>query len=126
MCAVYTLRPVPFRGAHRSIVAQHNVSRNTLSTGTWCSGITPAQNAGGPGFNPQCVHIYHCRVRMTLWNPLAALSVQGTTSNMQCAMCCVQSAMGGVRCSSLQCVRCIHSALSPFEGLITVLSRKTM
>jgi hypothetical protein len=25
--------------------------------GTWCSGITPAQHAGGPGFNPQCVHI---------------------------------------------------------------------
>ena len=23
--------------------------------GTWCSGITPAQHAGGPGFNPQCV-----------------------------------------------------------------------
>ena len=27
-----------------------------LSWGTWCSGITPAQHAGGPGFNPQCVH----------------------------------------------------------------------
>ena len=25
--------------------------------GTWCSGITPAQHAGGPGFNPQRVHI---------------------------------------------------------------------
>ena len=24
--------------------------------GTWCSGITPAQHAGGPGFNPQRVH----------------------------------------------------------------------
>ena len=24
--------------------------------GTWCSGITPAQHAGGPGFNAQCVH----------------------------------------------------------------------
>ena len=24
--------------------------------GTWCSGITPAQHAGGPGLNPQCVH----------------------------------------------------------------------
>ena len=28
------------------------------STGTWCSGITPAQHAGGPGFSPQCVHWY--------------------------------------------------------------------
>ena len=27
--------------------------------GTWCSGITPAQHAGGPGFNPQWVH-FHC------------------------------------------------------------------
>ena len=26
--------------------------------GTWCSGITPAQHAGGPGFNPQCVHFH--------------------------------------------------------------------
>ena len=25
--------------------------------GTWCSGITPAQHAGGPGLNPQCVHL---------------------------------------------------------------------
>ena len=25
--------------------------------GTWCSGITPAQHAGGPGFNPQRVHV---------------------------------------------------------------------
>ena len=23
--------------------------------GTWCGGITPAQHAGGPGFNPQRV-----------------------------------------------------------------------
>ena len=30
------------------------------SKGTWCSGITPAQHAGGPGFNPQCVH--HCHL----------------------------------------------------------------
>ena len=25
--------------------------------GSWCSGITPAQHAGGPGFNPQCAHV---------------------------------------------------------------------
>ena len=24
--------------------------------GTWCSGITPVQHAGRPGFSPQCVH----------------------------------------------------------------------
>ena len=28
-----------------------------MHSGTWCSGITPAQHAGGPGFNPQCVHV---------------------------------------------------------------------
>ena len=28
----------------------------TTFKGTWCSGITPAQHAGGPGFNPQRVH----------------------------------------------------------------------
>ena len=26
------------------------------SRGTWCSGITSASHAEGPGFNPQCVH----------------------------------------------------------------------
>ena len=25
--------------------------------GSWCSGITPCQHAGGPGFKPQRVHI---------------------------------------------------------------------
>ena len=30
---------------------------NTTFKGTWCSGITPAQHAGGPGFNPQRVHV---------------------------------------------------------------------
>ena len=30
--------------------------------GTWCSGIAPAQHAGGPGFNPQRVHTaYRCQ-----------------------------------------------------------------
>ena len=28
-----------------------------LTQGTWCSGITSAPHAEGPGFNPQCVHI---------------------------------------------------------------------
>ena len=27
-----------------------------LVRGSWCSGITPAQHAGGPGLNPQTVH----------------------------------------------------------------------
>ncbi len=33
----------------------------TSRKGTWCSGITPAQHAGGPGFNPQCVHFGTCQ-----------------------------------------------------------------
>ena len=35
-----------------------------IPSGTWCSGITPAQHAGGPGLNPQCVHLLH---GTTLW-----------------------------------------------------------
>ena len=112
MCAVYTLRPVPLRGAHHSIVAQQNVSRNTLSTGNGVVVSHPLSMREALGSIPSVNH-------------LAALSVQGTTCNMQCAMPSVQSAVRGVQFSSLQCVRCIHSALSPFEGLITVLSRKT-
>ena len=27
------------------------------SSGTWCSGITSASHAEGPGFNPQCVQL---------------------------------------------------------------------
>ena len=37
-----------------------------LARGSWCSGITPAQHAGGPGFNPQS---YCC----PLWWPSLAL-----------------------------------------------------
>ena len=43
-------------GAIRAMTRQYEQDCGT-STGTWCSGITPAQHAGGPGFNPQCVHI---------------------------------------------------------------------
>ena len=32
--------------------------------GTWCSGITSASHAAGPGFNPQCVHLMSERSRM--------------------------------------------------------------
>ena len=30
--------------------------KTNVLLGTWCKGITPAQHAGGAGFNPQCVH----------------------------------------------------------------------
>ena len=33
---------------------------SNLSLGTWCSGITSALHAEGPGFNPQCVHRSLC------------------------------------------------------------------
>ena len=35
--------------------------------GTWCSGITPAQHAGGPGFNPQCVHHFGIASNDDIW-----------------------------------------------------------
>ena len=31
------------------------------STGTWCSGITSASHAEGPGFKSQCVHLFCIR-----------------------------------------------------------------
>lgn len=40
----------------------HNYAQLELSWGTWCSGITPTQHAGGPGLNPQRVHVLH------IWN----------------------------------------------------------
>ena len=63
--------PPSQRTLARAHVAASDVTRCTLSlvfatfhsdiTGTWCSGITPAQHAGGPGFNPQRVH-FHCEM----------------------------------------------------------------
>ena len=46
------------------------------SKGTWCSGITPAQHAGGPGLNPQCVHLLE-KSRTTLLR-LASLAAERT------------------------------------------------
>ena len=37
--------------------------------GTWCSGITSAPHAEGPGLNPQCVHAHRCM----LWQQLGKL-----------------------------------------------------
>ena len=42
----------PLKGWKHRIIALVHWSR----LGMWCSGITPAQHAGGPGFNPQRVH----------------------------------------------------------------------
>ena len=33
-----------------------SISQSPLLTGTWCSGITSASHAEGPGFKSQCVH----------------------------------------------------------------------
>ena len=33
-----------------------SISAPLQPLGTWCSGITSASHAEGPGFNPQCVH----------------------------------------------------------------------
>ena len=34
-------------------------SAHSSQAGTWRSGTTPARHAGGPGFNPHCVHREH-------------------------------------------------------------------
>ena len=54
-------KPVANEGVQRSVVVRERVYAETTmltSEGTWCSGITPAQHVGGPGFNPQCVHVF--------------------------------------------------------------------
>ena len=57
------------------------------TTGTWCSGITPAQHAGGPGFNPQCVH---------MWQPRSTVPTRGA---------CKTTAAGAVTPSAVDCAR---------------------
>ena len=57
----FRLQPAWCWIAHQTTPPKHparsNLSEGTFySKGTWCSGITPAQHAGGPGLNPQCVH----------------------------------------------------------------------
>ena len=45
--------------AHRQTAAQtlkQWAKIGIIQQGSWCSGITPAQHAGGPGLNPQTVH----------------------------------------------------------------------
>ena len=45
--------------AHINIAndVQRYVLRRRRCKGTWCSGITSASHAEGPGFKSQCVHI---------------------------------------------------------------------
>ena len=45
--------PAALRADDMRLMPEH---RSCLS-GTWCSGITSASHAEGPGFNPQCVHL---------------------------------------------------------------------
>ena len=50
-------------GTLRLVCVQARVVANTrgvfpVHTGTWCSGITSALHAEGPGFNPKCVHLF--------------------------------------------------------------------
>ena len=41
----------------RSTRALHGTLRVGKQKGTWCSGITSASHAEGPGFKSQCVHV---------------------------------------------------------------------
>ena len=47
----------PRRIAARSSLPQRSSCSSQTVEGTWCSGITSASHAEGPGFNPQCVHL---------------------------------------------------------------------
>jgi hypothetical protein len=44
---------IMFHGGYVSV----SCLKQLLQVGTWCSGITSASHAEGPGFNPLCVHI---------------------------------------------------------------------
>ena len=46
----------PDGGRHQ--LCASNVSGYHRHSGTWCSGITSAPHAEGPGFKSQCVHAY--------------------------------------------------------------------
>ena len=49
-------KPIPsFR--LKSIFLKSTANR-IFPGGTWCSGTTPAQHAGGPGLNPLCAHMF--------------------------------------------------------------------
>jgi hypothetical protein len=44
-------------GCAQARVVADTVGVFPVHMGTWCSGITSALHAEGPGFNPQCVHL---------------------------------------------------------------------
>ena len=59
MCAIFVGPCVGFGipiTSYKVCTPKLVIQFHALHSGTWCSGITTAQHAGGPGFNPQCVH----------------------------------------------------------------------
>ena len=42
----------------KCVLNSSNARAIHMHAGTWCSGITSALHAEGPGFNPQCVHAW--------------------------------------------------------------------
>ena len=44
--------------SRRKSFLRSDVPSHASSLGTWCSGITSASHAEGPGFKSQCVHIF--------------------------------------------------------------------
>ena len=63
-CQSFAMSEGHFWEVKLDIVFVCHAFKNHVQLGTWCSGITPAQHAGGPGLNPQCVHLLH---GTTLW-----------------------------------------------------------
>ena len=50
---------------HQRSNANPNHQRMETALGTWCSGISSALHAEGPGFNPKCAKLAQARMRNT-------------------------------------------------------------
>jgi hypothetical protein len=68
----------------RSTRALHGTLRAGKQKGTWCSGITSASHAEGPGFKSQCVHVGH-----------HAPAFVGADTGADAGHCCASLAKGG-------------------------------
>ena len=65
------------------VVAQYS-SHTIASWGTWCSGITSASHAEGPGFKSQCVHLSRLVCVNCSCVPSATASPRAFFAGFQC------------------------------------------
>ena len=64
------------------------------SLGTWCSGITSASHAEGPGFKSQCVHIIVC---VSCLRELCVHAMQVESVDRMCVVACTSVTKDAVR-----------------------------